>query len=115
VKKIFKLPGVGAVAFCGNPAWTSTALQWLREPDTEIPKCIVDGEICGLVIHDDGEVYVMAEGPPFPIECPYHTMGSGRDIALGALAMGATAEQAVDIAARHDQATAGITQTIKVF
>ena len=37
----------------------------------------------------------------------YMAWGSGRDFAIGALAMGATAVEAVKIAARHDLATGG--------
>lgn len=38
---------------------------------------------------------------------PFYTLGSGYQLALGALAMGATAKEAVEVAARYDTITGG--------
>jgi hypothetical protein len=40
-----------------------------------------------------------------PIEAPYHAYGSGADYALGAMAMGASAAEAVIVAAKFDPFT----------
>lgn len=41
------------------------------------------------------------EPHPFEIEEPFYAFGSGMDIAIGALAMGANAIKAVEIASRY--------------
>lgn len=41
------------------------------------------------------------------IDCKYAAIGSGQNIALGAMWMGATAEKAIDAAMAHDQMTGG--------
>lgn len=43
----------------------------------------------------------------------YHCVGSGRDIAMGALEMGATAEQAVAVAIKLNTSCGGIIHTLK--
>jgi ATP-dependent protease HslVU (ClpYQ) peptidase subunit len=40
-------------------------------------------------------------------DAEYRAIGSGRDLAMGAMAMGATAAQAVQVAIKHDRSTGG--------
>lgn len=42
------------------------------------------------------------DGVPFRIEEPFFAIGSGRDLAIGAMAMGASAQKAVEIASQYD-------------
>lgn len=52
-----------------------------------------------LIVVKHNEVYSYGGTRyPCPVEGPYHAWGSGRDFALGALAMGADARRAVQIA-----------------
>ena len=56
----------------------------------------------------DGEVFIY-ENSPFPtgpLTADYFAIGSGRDIALGAMEMGASAPEAVRVACKHDVWTA---------
>lgn len=57
-----------------------------------------------LLIRTDGSVYYWNDGSCFsgPLEAPYFAIGSGEEYAMGALMMGATAEEAVSIACRSD-------------
>jgi ATP-dependent protease HslVU (ClpYQ) peptidase subunit len=56
-----------------------------------------------LLISPKGKVYVLEEGPyPSPFEDIIFACGSGRDFALGAMAAGTSAREAVEIASRFD-------------
>lgn len=57
---------------------------------------------------DDGAVH------GYPLKSPYFAEGSGGAVALGALAMGATAKQAAEIACRHDAACGRPIHTIRL-
>ena len=55
-----------------------------------------------LVVVECGQVYEYNQEPvAIPVEAPYDAWGSGSSFALGALAMGATASQAVEAASKH--------------
>lgn len=65
---------------------------------------------------DGGNGLVVAPGQPLllagsagltPIHAEFYAIGSGEDFALGAMEMGATAHEAVVVAARRDTATGG--------
>ena len=56
-----------------------------------------------IIVHPGGrcQSYDNSMVPtPGEIEAPFRAWGSGRDFAMGAMAMGATAEQAVEVASR---------------
>ena len=65
-------------------------------------------EFAGMVIETNGECSRIEESLVFmPIREPFHAVGSGRDFALAAMALGQTAAQAVALAARFDIYTGG--------
>lgn len=55
-----------------------------------------------LVERATGRVMQFEGEEMFEIRAPFYARGSGRDFALGAMAMGATADEAVRIACRYD-------------
>lgn len=68
----------------------------------------VEGDMECLIVHKSGQVFLQ-EGynAPYPVDGPFFAVGSGAEIAIGAMAMGASAEQAVKIAAMYDTQTGG--------
>lgn len=60
----------------------------------------------GIVITPD-QAWVFQEPGVVPVTAPYYAMGTGRDFALGAMAMGASAYEAVKVAMRHDVFSGG--------
>lgn len=62
-----------------------------------------------MLVSSDGELYYASSDTGFLVKesAPYMTAGSGSDIARGALLMGATAKQAVEIAMRIDLGCGG--------
>ena len=113
------------MACCGDTAVTCTKLR--RVEDKVFAWCGGRGEGQGLIAWyldgadkdkfpafqktDDWALLVIAapggvvfyERTPEPIACedPYGAWGSGREVALGALAMGADARRAVEVASLH--------------
>lgn len=68
-----------------------------------------------LILAPDG-LHLAYENMTFsgPIRSEFYAVGSGEDFALGALAMGATAEEAVQIASRFDHHTGGEIVTMRL-
>ena len=61
-----------------------------------------DGDWARLIVAKGNEVVEYEQLPyPQPVTTPYAAWGSGRDFAIGALAMGATAKEAVEVACKH--------------
>ncbi|MDX0180849.1 hypothetical protein GOC16_08285 [Sinorhizobium meliloti] len=69
-------------------------------------------------VPEDNEAFIVRAADPILIECweepgrfvvsaPYYAVGSGKRLALGAMAFGATADQAVNCAAKHCVQTGG--------
>ncbi len=117
MRKIVPVGDMGFLALAGavGPHITETA-DWLSKwPETVgAPECVQKSGVCGLFALYSGLVLQIDGGAPYEMEAPFFAEGSGRFIALGALAMGATAKQAVDIAIRYDHCSGGPTQTVKV-
>jgi hypothetical protein len=66
----------------------------------------------GLVIAPDGNIVCWGENGPWPVTVPFYTLGSGYQLALGALAAGASAIEAVKIAAEYDTHTGGEVESL---
>lgn len=69
-----------------------------------------------LEVRDDGTVFYYQSSltPSGPLEADYFAIGSGAEYALGALAHGATAQEAVEAASQHDVWTKAPIQFINV-
>lgn len=79
--------------------------KWLDDPQSEKPK--LDDEFGALVMHRDGRVFHYTDLlEPVEFTIP-QAIGSGGDIALGAMLHGASPVAAVQIAAQRDVGTGG--------
>ena len=116
VRKIISVGDLGFLALSGLPSFKSVAVWLEKWPGVgEVPKCVEQSDVVGLFAIKSGKLLQIDGGVPYEMAAPFFAEGSGKLIALGALAMGATAEQAVDIAIRYDNGSGGPTQTVKVF
>lgn len=84
-------------------------LNWLRNGGDPAAWTGDKPDLRAMIVRPNGEVYLADDSVHFsgPIECDRYAIGSGSDYALGALAMGASAEQAVRIASEFDQNSGG--------
>lgn len=113
-KKIWKRKSDGAlVGCCGLVAlfqrWSEWFLAGERGPPPSLGTCD-DSDTTALVVRPSGLVEVWCRFGPAKYDAKYHAIGSGGDLAMGAMAVGASARVAVAAAAKHDHATGhGIT------
>lgn len=73
-----------------------------------------DAELEGIELHPDGIFLYTATGKRFAIRDQFYAIGSGGPYAIGAMAMGATPEEAVALASRFDPATGGKIETHQI-
>ena len=104
--KVAKLIDGGLVGFAGSIALFEPFIEWLNGK-AERPVVEDDHDLGALVLDPDGALsYYHDNLPPSRQRVPA-AIGTGRDFAFGALDMGATPAQAVEIAARRDIYTGG--------
>jgi len=95
------------------------AFDWLEAGGSEVTKKdynllrIVNCDI--ITINKHGEVFHYS-GSLYPVKttAPWFALGSGQELAMGALEMGATAKEAVQIAAKYDVNTGGTIHTLSL-
>lgn len=114
--KVF-FAGQFAVGLSGDLRYMPLVKRWVEAgfplDDHDFSRLWEDDWDC-LVMNPDGQVFLPFADALYPITNQFFALGSGRDIALGALSMGASARQAVEIAARWDKHTNGIIESISV-
>lgn len=70
-----------------------------------------DEQCTGLIFTPEGDcIRIEGNYPVYTVKAPYFAFGTGDATALGALFMGATAQQAVEAACEHDILTNGPVQ-----
>lgn len=105
--KIAKLKPSIFAGFAGALAVQETVFEWIAGgmDRKKIPTIMDGGEDykwdC-LVITPDAVWSLERSFLRSFTQSPYYAIGSGADLALGAMAMGATANQAVEAACKHD-------------
>lgn len=109
--KVVRLGDGSLFGSAGRSIDGSAVAKWLIEggkrPEVEVGWC-------ALRVHPDGQVeYFTHDLEPALIDVPA-AIGSGMDLALGAMLAGATPKQAVEIAAERDMATGGLIATLSI-
>ena len=105
MKKIRKLDDESCVAFAGNPIYAPYIINWING-DGERPKAVQDDSYACLHVDPAKGLARYIESDYFDwddVTCePYVARGTGGLFAMGALAHGATAIEAVLIASQFD-------------
>lgn len=103
VTKIFRLKDGSLAGFAGNFATVGEMLHWLNEG--EIPDLLPASQrdenmwVGVLRIMPDKRILKYERSPyPMAIENHFTAIGCGREFAIGAMSMGASAHEAVNIA-----------------
>ena len=105
-----KLYDCGEFVFgsCGDAAHGVVVAEWLKAGrPAEHPK-LDDDCVFGIAIRKSDRAIFQVEDEQFvlvQLEDAQHAVGSGRDFALSAMALGMTAPQAIEFAARFDAGT----------
>lgn len=100
-RKIHRLKGGCVVGMCGTIGEMAAWLSWAengfkkgRRPKTD--------DLTVMIADPDGDVcFVEGNGAAFILEGPFHAIGSGQWVAVGAMEAGASAEEAAKAACKH--------------
>lgn len=90
----------GASGYCGEVVrfleWSRTAIG---AAEAKFSIDVEDGDFAAVAVSPAGEVeHFDHKGHRFYVEAPFYAIGAGREIAIGAMAHGASAEQAAQYA-----------------
>jgi hypothetical protein len=97
--------------------WLRKPLEkWVADgcPEDAVPEDLLENgdRFEALILDADGNCFRYECGYLLPVAASYTAIGSGHQFAIGAMAHGATAEQAVAAAALHDKNTGGNIQSL---
>lgn len=93
----------GKLVGCGGDVSEIEAFaEWLRNPSKERPKFDKDDNFGAITLDENGVSVWDVKCYPQPLDAPYYAIGSGNEVAIGAMAAGKTAEEAVRIACDLD-------------
>lgn len=118
-RKIFATPdGELAGVSSALPGVSEAFRSWLlagASPDSW-PAALTDKDFVALVVDpaSQARLYNSSPLPSGPLQAPYFAIGSGEQYALGALLMGASAEEAVAAAIEMDVWSGGPITTLKL-
>lgn len=110
--KIIRTVDGRLIGAAGNTVVCHAMMEWLADhPDTRgdmpAPQCQEDSSAHVLEVMRDGTVWRYETHGAFPLGKGAAVCGSGGPYAMAAMACGRTADQAVEIACRFDQLSAG--------
>jgi hypothetical protein len=108
--RVVKIARMGPIlaAAAGQACLCRGFLDWFRAGMRGCPELgDKDLNADGMLFLPDGAIIEMSPLGAKTVEASFYSTGSGMDYALGAMAMGATAEAAVRIAAQFDTCTGG--------
>lgn len=114
VDKIYRLRDGSLVGISGTYSEVLMALEYLdSDEDEEVEKPAIEEHNAILRVDVEGNVFIYTKHlHPMAIYGDYVAIGSGSEYAMGAMAQGATAEEAVAIAHKFDPNTGP--QTVRV-
>jgi len=104
---------VGIVS--ATPGEPERFLDWMKAGEDRTAWTGDKPDLRALIIRPNGEVFLAEDSIWWsgPIDCQSYAIGSGSDFALGAMAMGATAKQAVYVACDFDSNSGPPVQTLE--
>lgn len=100
--------GRSLIGYCGPVYQAIEFIAWVEAGMRGAPplKDKDKSDHVGFVLLNSSGLYQMeGRGTLMPVDAEYWAIGSGADYAVGAMAAGATVEEAIEIAARYDPAT----------
>ena len=110
VRKIQRLEDGSLLGIAGDAGYHCFFEKWLLNKPTweNRPRLPENSDISLLFVRRDGRIFHSAERLVLvEVETEFIAIGSGGDLAMGAMGAGSTARQAVEIAARFDCFTGG--------
>jgi hypothetical protein len=109
VEKVFRLPQGGFVGGAGNSCDCVAAIRWMQAGEVgDPPSSEKEDSFYLLILRPDGTIW-RAENrfPAFKVLDDFAATGSGSNLAMAAMEMGASAADSVRVAAKYDSGTGG--------
>lgn len=111
VPKVRRLPDGNLIGWCGELSKASSLIDYLTDPDNAEPFTSKKG-LTAFILTNKGKILQYEGSDWFEFKQPYIALGSGKDYAYGALAMGASAKEAVKAAIKFDTGSGGRIKTL---
>jgi hypothetical protein len=102
-------------SICGYFAVFDAWIKWYEEgkDPANTPVCKFPNSETAFIVFKDGKCFTYSSELPYADDAfPGEAFGSGRKYAMGAMAMGASAKEAVEIAIKLDPGSGGPVQVI---
>ena len=102
-------------AICGYFAWFDAWIKWHKDgyDPNNTPVCKFPNSETDFIVFRGGECVTFSSEMPYPDKAfAGEAFGSGRKYAMGAMAFGANAMQAVEVAIKLDPGSGGPVQVI---
>lgn len=113
-RKIHRLSDGALFALCGDVSYVQPMLDALEDDESDLPEAADGSSFTAVIVEKDGKVRIYeGRGGYIALDAPYYAFGSGEEYALGAMDMGASAEQAVRVACGRDLGSGGTIQIEK--
>ncbi len=103
--KIFKINDNEVLSFAGEIAQGLILVEWYKngKKEEDWPKFQLTDDWTRLIVASAAGVLIYDNHPvAIPIEDEFQAWGCGRDYAMGALSMGASAREAAEVACTHN-------------
>jgi ATP-dependent HslUV protease subunit HslV len=117
IRKVSRNGNGDLCAAAGGLSWAMSFHDWFNageKGDHPPPEENDSWTDTGLIVRADGSMWLYESDGRYRINAEYYALGSGREFAFGAMAVGATAEQAVQAAMRHDTHTNGDVDVVRL-
>ena len=114
--KLVLRPGL-ILAFTGYAAGLRPLTAWVEAgaDPAQYPPGLSDGCVVWMFSRKFKTPMIQHGNVPYFVPTPWrHAIGSGREYAMGAMDMGASAQDAIKVASRHDLSTGGKITMINV-
>lgn len=100
--KLYKKQG-HVIGFCGDVAQAMVFVDWFfNQKKNRKPDLAQEGEWEAMILNKDGVTTWDKSLRPLPISDDFYAIGSGSQLAMGAMEAGATAEEAALIACKRN-------------
>lgn len=123
IDKVFQVSDTLFVGVCGTVSSIHQFLRWMEKHENfkqhmlDKPDTASDANFDALIVDSsDKSIWCIDQTyEPYPIYGDIFAIGSGADIAIGAMAAGASAKKAIQIASKYDITTGIAIQMHKVW
>lgn len=107
--------GDAIYGFCGAAQLQNVVFDYFEIPKGDKPKFDDELFVNVLKVNQDGVFMIERNLEPYPVNGDFYAIGSGSDLALGAMATGASAVRAIEIAIEFDDATCGTVDHLELL